>query len=368
MASRPIRVGVLLVAVVLAACSSDGPSATPTGASGAAMGGASAAARTVRPPFPTPTRAPARITTARITAARSTSSTRTTARIGCSVFPAGSVWHADVRTLPVHPSSAAWVTSLGTGGRLHPDFGAGLIDGAPFGIPVTMVPPTQRKVPVGFDYADESDPGPYPVPADARIEGGRAADGDRHVLVLDSAACTVWELYDAHLLSGGSWRAGSGAVFDLRSERLRPAGWTSADAAGLSVYAGLVRYEEVAAGRIDHVVRITAARTRRQYLWPARHAASSSTDPALPPMGAWFRLKAGVDLSHLPRQARVIAEALKVHGAIIADNGSSWFVSGTQDSRWDNDALDALKSLRGSDFEAVDTSGLMVSRDSGRCR
>jgi hypothetical protein len=266
--------------------------------------------------------------------------------------------------MPVHASSAAWVASLGAAGRLHPDFGSGLIDGAPFGIPVTTVPPTQRKVTVGFDYDDESDPGPYPVPADARIEGGSKADGDRHVLVLDATACTVWELYDAHPQSGGSWHAGSGAVFDLRSNRLRPAGWTSADAAGLSVFAGLVRYEEVAAGRIDHVVRITAARTRKQYLWPARHAASSSTDPALPPMGAWFRLKAGVDLSRFPPQARVIAAALQQHGAILADNGSSWFLSGSEDPRWDNEDLDVLKSLRGSDFEAVDASGLMRSADS----
>jgi hypothetical protein len=357
------------VAVVLAACSGDRQPAPPAGSSGAvAMGGASAAAaRTAQAPLPTPTSArtsTVRTSTVRTTTAVRTTSTRRSAAAGCSVFPAGSVWHADVRTLPVHASSAAWVGSMGTAGRLHPDFGSGLIDGAPFGIPVTTVPHTQRQVPVGFDYADESDPGPYPVPAGARIEGGRAADGDRHVLVLDSAACTVWELYDAHPLSGGGWHAGSGAVFDLRSNRLRPAGWTSADAAGLSVYAGLVRYEEVAAGRIDHVVRITADRTGRRYLWPARHAASSSTDPALPPMGAWFRLKRSVDLSRFPPQARVIATALQQHGAIIADNGSSWFLSGSQDERWDNDDLDALKSLRGSDFEAVDASRLMRSPDS----
>jgi hypothetical protein len=257
---------------------------------------------------------------------------------------------------------------MGAGRNAHPDFGSGLIDGAPFGIPVTAVPAGQARVPVTFEYGDESDPGPYPVPASARIEGGPNADGDRHVIAYDAAACKVWELFDAHPRGDGSWRAGSGAVFDLRSNALRRAGWTSADAAGLSVYAGLVRYEEVAAGRIDHVVRMTANRTQRSYVWPARHFASSATDPALPPMGAWFRLKASVDVSRFPAQARVVAEALKRHGAIIADNGSSWFVSGTQDDRWNNDALNALKSLRGSDFEAVDVSGLMLDPNSGAAR
>jgi hypothetical protein len=287
---------------------------------------------------------------------------------GCATFPADHVWHADVSRLPVHPSSAAWVTSMGADRKAHPDFGSGLIDGAPFGIPVTTVPSGQAKVPVSFEYRSESDPGPYPVPAKALVEGGPNATGDRHVILLDPAACKVWELYAAHPQGDGSWRAGSGAVFDLRSNALRKAGWTSADAAGLSVYAGLVRYDEVAAGRIDHVIRMTAPRTRNSYVWPARHAASSATDPALPPMGAWFRLKASVDVSRFPAQARVVAEALKRHGGIIADNGSPWYISGTQDQRWSNDALNSLKSLTGSDFEAVDVSGMMVDPNSGARR
>jgi hypothetical protein len=257
---------------------------------------------------------------------------------------------------------------MGADRGAHPDFGSGNVDGAPFGIPVTAVPAGQARVPVTFEYGDESDPGPYPIPAKALVEGGPNADGDRHVIALDSAACKVWELFDAHPQGNGSWRAGSGAVFDLRSNALRRTGWTSADAAGLSVYAGLVRYDEVAAGRIDHVIRMTAARTQKKFVWPARHAASSSTDAALPPMGAWFRLKASVDVSRFPPQARVVAEALKRHGAIIADNGSSWFISGTQDERWSNDALNALKSLKGSDFEAVDVGGMMRDPNSGAVR
>ena len=249
-----------------------------------------------------------------------------------------------------------------------PDFGAGLIDGAPFGIPVTTVGAGQATVKVTFDYADESDKGPYPVPRNARVEGGPNADGDRHVIVHDTAACKAYELYDAHPNADGSWKAGSGAVFDLRRNDLRKAGWTSADAAGLSILAGLPRADEVAAGRIDHAIRVTAPRTKKAYVWPARHAASSATDAALPPMGARFRLKASVDISKFPPQSRVIAQALKQYGAILADNGFPWFFSGTQDDRWNNDQLNALKGLSGKDFEAVDGSLLMVDANSARCR
>ncbi|WP_327001352.1 hypothetical protein OHA72_40380 [Dactylosporangium sp. NBC_01737] len=287
---------------------------------------------------------------------------------GCTIFPADNVWHADVSKLPVHRDSAAWVNSIGAAAHAHPDFGAGLIDGAPFGIPVTTVGAGQASVKVTFDYADESDKGPYPVPRNARIEGGANADGDRHVIVHDTAACKAYELYDAHPNGDGSWKAGSGAVFDLRRNDLRKAGWTSADAAGLSVLAGLPRAEEVAAGRIDHAIRFTAPKTRKSYVWPARHAASSSTDAALPPMGARFRLKASVDISKFPAQARVVAQALKQYGAILADNGSPWFFSGTQDDKWNNGQLNALKGLTGKDFEAVDGSLLMVEANSARCR
>ncbi|GAA1620743.1 hypothetical protein GCM10009679_26920 [Saccharothrix algeriensis] len=283
------------------------------------------------------------------------------------MFPADSVWRADVSKLPVHRSSAAYVNSIGADAHMHPDFGSGTWEGAPIGIPVTAVKPGQTTVKVSFEYASESDKGPYPVPADAKVEGGRGSDGDRHVILYDAAACKVYELYAAYP-SGSGWRAGSGAIFDLRSHRLRPAGWTSADAAGLSVFAGLARYEEVATGRITHALRITVPRSRDSYVWPARHAASSSSDANLPPMGLRLRLKASVNTSKLPKQARVIAEAMKTYGVIVADNGSPWYLSGAPDERWSNDALRALKNLQGSDFEAVDVSGLMVSKNSGAVR
>ena len=284
-----------------------------------------------------------------------------TASERCDGFPSNNIWRADVSKLPVHKSSAAYVASIGASATMHPDFGSGTWQGSPIGIPVTTVRPDQAKVKVTFQYGRESDPGPYPVPAGVAIEGG----GDRHIILHDPVGCKVYELFAAQQAGDGTWRAGSGAVFDLRSHRLRPAGWTSADAAGLSIFAGLTRYSEK---EISHALRITAPRTRNAYVWPARHAASASSDPALPPMGLRLRLKAGVDTSSMPRQARMIAEAMKRYGVILADNGSPWYLSGAPDQRWSNDALRALKSLHGSDFEAVDTSGLMVDKDSGECR
>jgi hypothetical protein len=283
------------------------------------------------------------------------------------LFPADNIWHADVSKRPVHRQSRAYVASIGLTRRLHPDFGAGLLDGSSFGIPINEVPAGQRAVKVTFDYADESDPGPYPIPPNVKVEGAPKPGGDRHMILRDAARCRLYELYDARP-RGGGWHAGSGAVFDLRSNRLRPAGWTSADAAGLPIMAGLVRYDEVARGRIDHAIRITVPRSRNTYLWPARHAASSSADPALPPMGLRLRLKAGVNISHLPRQARVVAQAMKTYGVIVADNGSPWFITGTADDRWNNDDLRALKAFTGASFEAVDVSGLQVSRDSAAVR
>jgi hypothetical protein len=226
------------------------------------------------------------------------------------------------------------------------------------------VPSGTPGVRVTFEYASESDRGPYPIPADARVENG----GDRHVILHDPRACRLYELFAAYPNGDRSWRAGSGAVYDLRSNKLRPRGWTSADAAGLPILPGLVRFEEVAAGRIDHAIRVTAPRTRDAYVWPARHAASNASDPALPPMGLRLRLKSTVDVSRFPAQARTVAQAMQRYGVILADNGSPWFISGAPDERWNNDALRALKSLRGSDFEAVDTSGLMVSPDSASAR
>jgi hypothetical protein len=212
---------------------------------------------------------------------------------------------------------------------------------------------------VTFEYADESDGSRYPIPRDAPIEGGPDADGDRHVLLVDRDRCRLYELYDAHPLDGGArWRAGSGAIFDLRSNRLRPAGWTSADAAGLPILPGLARFGEVAKGSIDHALRFTARRTRRAYVYPARHFASDSTDRALPPMGLRVRLKRAASLAGLGPQARIVARALQRYGALLADNGSPWFFSGAPDRRWDNDDLQTLRRLQGSDFEVVDTRTL----------
>lgn len=312
-----------------------------------------------------PTASASASASARTTASRAPSSPAASSAAPCSIFPADNVWHADIAALPVSSRSAGYISAIGASGHLHPDFGSGLIDGEPFGIPVTVVTTPIPAVPVRFDYADESDPGPYRIPASALVENGSASTGDRHVIVFDQSDCYSYELWDATRQQNGSWTAGSGAAFNLRSNQLRPAGWTSADAAGLSVLAGLVQYDEVASGHIDHALRITVPKTDAAYLWPARHSAGSS-DSSLPPMGLRLRLKADVDISGLPPEARVIAQALKTYGAIVADNGSAWYISGTQDSRWDNDQLDALKQFTGSDFEVVDTSSLEVSSNSGQ--
>jgi hypothetical protein len=284
----------------------------------------------------------------------------------CPVFPADSIWHRKVTGLPVHARSAAYVSSIGRGAGLKADFGSGTWDGGPIGIPYVVVGGSQRKVAVSFDYDDESDPGPYPIPANPPIEGGAGSDGDRHVLVVDRDACRLYETWSTYPDGDGTWSAGSGAVFDLRSNRLRPDGWTSADAAGLPVLAGLVRYDEVAAGRIDHAIRVTVPRSQRAYVWPARHQAGSSTDRDLPPMGLRLRLKAGYDISGFGRDARVVLQAAKTYGLIVADNGSPWYLSGVPDERWDNDVLHTLGRVPGSAFEAVDASGLQVGADSAR--
>jgi hypothetical protein len=279
----------------------------------------------------------------------------------CPVFPADSFWHADVSALPVHPQSAAWVASIGASAKLKADFGSGTWDGGPIGIPYTVVPGTQPKVPVSFDYADESDPGPYPVPPGAPIEGGPASTGDRHVLVVDKDQCRLWELYSAYPQGGGSsWTAGSGATWSMTSNAMRPLGWTSGDAAGLPVLPGLVRYEEVVAGQIDHAIRFTAPRTADAYVWPASHKAPTGGS-ADPPMGAWFRLAAGYDISGFSATNQVILQAMKTHGMVLADNGSSWFTSGAPNPGWNDDDLQLLRSVPGSAFEAVDVSSLPVS-------
>jgi hypothetical protein len=285
---------------------------------------------------------------------------------GCPLFPHDNVWHADVSRLPRQPRSAAWIRSMGSSAGLHADFGSGTWDGGPIGIPYVVVPASQPRVPVRFTYASESDPGPYPIPPDVPIEGGPQASGDRHVLVVQSGTCRLYELFDAHP-DGAGWQAGSGAVYDLRANRLRPAGWTSADAAGLPILAGLVRYEEVAAGHVDHAIRVTVDRSQASYLWPARHQAGQA-GADLPPMGLRLRLRSGIDLSSFPTQARVILRAMQTYGLIVADNGSSGFIGGVPDPRWDNDALHQLGRITLADFEAVDESSLRVSADSAAYR
>ena len=271
----------------------------------------------------------------------------------CPVFPASNPWNQRVDSLPVAAGSRAVVRSIGTTGHLHPDFGSGLWDGSPIGIPITTVGAATPRSAVTFDYADESDPGPYPIPADVKIEGG----GDAHAILVDADACKLYELYAlTHTATG--WHAGSGAIWSLTSNQLRPAGWTSADAAGLPILPGLARYDEVAAGQIDHALRFTVQHTRRAYVWPARHYASSLTSTSLPPMGLRLRLKASYDISTFPPQARVVLQALKQYGMMVADNGSNWYISGAPDPRWSNDDLHTLSRVPGSAFEVVDTSSL----------
>ena len=277
---------------------------------------------------------------------------------GRMVFPAHNVWNQEVDRWPVARNSTALIASIGFDKPLHPDFGT-TYQGVPNGIPYVVVDAEKvSAAPVTFENAAESDPGPYPISPDAPIEGGEASGGDRHVVVVDRRRWRLYELFDAHREAGGSWRAGSGAVFDLAANALRPAGWTSADAAGLPIFSGLVRYDEAGeAGAIRHALRFTCAHTRRAFVAPARHFASVSTDPNLPPMGLRVRLRAGFDVSPFPPVARVILTALKTYGMILADNGSDWFLSGAPDPRWNDDELGTLRRVRGADFEAVDLEG-----------
>ncbi len=275
----------------------------------------------------------------------------------CPVFPANNPWNQRVDKLPVAADSAQLIASIGLDAPVHADFGSGTWDGGPIGIPYDVVSkktPTHR---VSFEYADESDRIRYPIPSHVHIEGGAHATGDRHAILVDRSTCRLYELYDLRH-KGHGWTAGSGAVWNLRSNHLRPAGWTSADAAGLPIFPGLARWDEAARGRIDHALRFTAPETRRAYVYPARHYASSSNEPSLPPMGLRVRLKASVNVSSFPPQARVVLRALERYGMILADNGSPWYISGAPDKHWSNDQLHALGRLTGADFEVVDTSSL----------
>ena len=275
-------------------------------------------------------------------------------------FPDDNPWNRDISRLPVDPNSDVLVASIGFDKPLHPDFGAAY-QGRPNGIPYVVVSGTQPRMPVRFNYADESDPGPYPIPPDAPIEGGPNGEGDRHVLVVDRDDWKLYELFSARP-RGRGWTAGSGAVFDLSSNAQRPSGWTSADAAGLPVFPGLVRHDEVfEQGAIRHALRFTCVRSRRAYVAPARHFASRSDSPDLPPMGMRVRLRASYDISPFPKPARVILTALKTYGMLLADNGGDWFLGGAPDDRWDDEELGALKRVHGRDFEVV-AMGPLVTR------
>lgn len=268
---------------------------------------------------------------------------------GCPVFPGDNPWNTDISNLPVSPLSARYLARIAQigGSFVHPDFGSNLS----YGIPYVVVPPGQPPVPITYNaFGSESDPGPFPIPLNAPVEGG----SDRHVLTVQQGTCQLYELFAASR-SGAGWVAASGARFDLRSNALRPAGWTSADAAGLPILPGLVRYDEVAAGRIPHALRVTFARTQAGYISPARHFASSSTDADLPPMGLRLRLRAGYDISRFTGQSRVVLEALRRYGMFVADNGSNWFITGATDARWNDEDLNQLKGVPASAFEVVDT-------------
>jgi hypothetical protein len=281
---------------------------------------------------------------------------------GCPTFPADNVWNTRVDKLKVDAHSLDYVTKIGVANKLHPDFGTNPANG----IPITFIHSNQKRVKVTFSYTDDSDLGNYPIPPDAKIEGNSDPNGDRHILLVDTDRCELLELFGASKQPDGSWNAASGIQMDLTSNAIRTEGKGSADAAGMPILPGLVRYDEVAAGEIRHALRFTAPQTQRAYVWPARHFASPRTDPTFPPMGARFRLKADVDISKYSKSNQVILTALKRYGMILADNGGPWFLTGSPDSRWIDDDVVKLMGIKGSDFEAVDESEWPYIRDSGR--
>jgi hypothetical protein len=287
----------------------------------------------------------------------------------CQIFPADNYWHADIAGLPVDVHSAAWLSAMGASTRkLHPDFGPS--DGAqavPYGIPITVAKAGHARVPVTFQYADESDKLLYPLGSDTLIEGGANSGGDQHAIVVTADTCELFETWDTSDTSSG-WTAGSGAHWSLSSDALRPNTWTSADAAGLPILPGLLRYDEVQSGHVDHAIRFTTNVTDDSYLWPARHAASSSHNANLPPMGARFRLKASFSLAGYSAQAQTVLRAMQTYGLVLADNGSPWYFQGTADNAWPDALIEELKTIPASAFEAVDTSSLEISANSGAAR
>ncbi len=290
----------------------------------------------------------------------------------CRAFPKSSAWHADISGLPTHVRSAQWLASSGASDTdLHPDFGPSYgAQSVPYGIPITIVKAknkfkVKRKKKVRFGYADESDRVRYPLNRRTKIEGGWNAGGDRHAIVVHAKSCKLYETWNTRRI-GKRWTAGSGAVWSLKSNKLRPAGWTSADAAGLPILPGLLRWDEVKRGYVDHAIRFTVSASQKNYLWPARHQAGSTSSPGVAPMGARFRLKQSFDISGYSTHAKVVLSAMKRHGMVVADNGSDWFFQGTSDSRWPAQLISELKGIPAAGFEAVDTSTLQISPNSGR--
>jgi hypothetical protein len=367
----PTAIPVSKVAVTGAASTGKGPHGTgkPGKTPGSTVAptpnptAAPTAAPTPNPPTVTPTIVPTTVPTANPTVAPTANPTApltpkptpapTTNPAPCTLFPSANVWNRRVDGLPVRSDSSTMIGAIGLPSVLHPDFSSLAWNGGlGYGIPYNKVNLSTPTYKVSFQYADESDPGPYPIPSSPKIEGG----SDAHLLLWDTEGCNLYEIFAASK-SGGQWSGGSGAIWDLRSNALRPDGWTSADAAGLPILPGLVRHDEVAAGAILHALRFTAPRTCSNHVYPARHDAGSYGCASYPPMGLRVRLKASVDISGFPAQAQVILVALKRYGMLLADNGSPWYVTGAPNAGWDDDALHTLQQLHGSDFEAVDTSG-----------
>jgi hypothetical protein len=354
MAGKRFALGALVLLVAVAAACGEDPAPDPAPAP-IESAKKPAPTTTTRPPTTTTTKPPTTTTTKPPTT--TTTGTPGGSATGdqngslgsCAVFPADNAWNTDVSNAPVHANSANYIDNiLANGGDfLHADFGGGGV----YGIPYVTVAGSQPMVPTTFfDWPEESDPGPYPIPLQAPVEGG----SDHHVLTIDRDHCVLYELFNASR-SGSGWAASNGAKWDLKSNALRPIGWTSADAAGLPIFAGLARYDEVASGHIDHALRVTVNLTQKGFVLPATHYASSSTDPNRPPMGLRLRLRSDYDLSPFHGQSRVILDAMKKYGLIVADNGSNWFITGAADSRWDDDDLNQLKTVPGSAFEVVDT-------------
>ncbi len=286
--------------------------------------------------------------------------TRHLPHTNCPVFPANNFWHADVSKLPVNARSDQWLSHMSPGTRLHPDFGPSYGDGpVDYGIPITVVGGKHNKVHVQFSYASESDTRHYPLGGDTKIEGGRSSDGDRHAIVVNKKSCRLYETFATRQTSDGKWHAGSGASWKLTKNKLRPQGWTSADAAGLPILPGLLRFGEVRKGNVDHAIRFTTDVTDRRHVWPARHDAGSVSNQAYPPMGARFRLKAGYSLAALRPDTQAVLRAMKTYGLMLADNGSAWYITGVPDTRWNDSDLHLINGITGADFEAVDTSGFV---------